>query len=71
MLKKIWRNRLEFYPALSLFIWYTVGCALTSLGVQSRPGVGTLGWITLPSVIVFFIGVVRTYRELSSERREV
>ena len=70
MWKKIWRNRLEFYPALALFIWYTVGVALTSLGVQNRPGIRTLGWITLPSVAVFFVAVVRTYRGLVSEREK-
>jgi hypothetical protein len=68
MWKKIWRNRLEFYPACALFIWYTVGCALSSLRVQNRPGIGTLGLITLPSVAVYFVGVVRTYRGLTSER---
>ena len=67
MWRKIWRNRLEFYPALALFIWYTVGVALSSLRVQSRPGIGTLGLITLPSVAVFFVGVFRTYRGLTSE----
>jgi len=67
MLRKIWRNRIEFYPAIALFIWYTVGVVLNSSLVKSRPGIGTLGLITLPSVAVFFVCVFKTYRGLTSE----
>jgi hypothetical protein len=67
MWHKIWKNRDEFYPACSLFFWFTVGSFLSSFRVQNRPGMVTLGWITLPVVVVFFIAVIRTYRELPSE----
>ena len=65
-MRKIWKNRLEFYPAASLFLWYMVGSFLSSLRVLNRPGIVTLGWITLPVVIVYFIALIRTYRGLSS-----
>jgi hypothetical protein len=67
MFRKIWRSRIEFYPAIAIFIWYTVGVLLNSTVVKSRPGIGTLGWITLPTVLVFFIAVYKTYRGLTSE----
>jgi hypothetical protein len=63
----LWRNRLEFYPAISLFFWYTVGSWLSSLRVQNRPGIVELGLITVPVVIIFFIAVARAYRELPQE----
>ena len=68
MWKKIWKNRIEFYPAIAVFIWYTIGVVLNSSLVKSRPGIGTLGWITLPTVAVFFVAVFKTYRGLTSER---
>jgi hypothetical protein len=67
MWKKIWKNRIEFYPAIAVFIWYTIGTALNSLAVKSRPGIMTLGWITLPTVVVFFVAVIKTYRDVTSE----
>lgn len=70
MWRNLWRNRVEFYPALALFVWYTVGCALNSLSVKGRPGIGSLAWITLPSVLIFFVGLFRTYRGLSSAGRQ-
>jgi len=66
-LRRLWKNRLEFYPAISLFFWYTVGSWLSSLRVQNRPGMVALGLITVPVVIVFFIAVVQTYKSLPQE----
>jgi hypothetical protein len=71
MVKRIWKNRLEFYPAFALFIWYAVGCVLTSLTVRDRPGIVTLGLITLPSVALYITAVVRTYRGLPPAGRPV
>jgi hypothetical protein len=62
--KRIWRNRIEFYPACSIFIWYAVGSFLSSLRVMNRPGIVTLGLITLPVVAVFIVAVRRTWRGL-------
>jgi hypothetical protein len=61
---RFWRNRIEFYPACSVFIWYAVGSALSSLRVQNRPGIVTLGLITIPVIVVFIMAVRRTWREL-------
>ncbi|MEN6466417.1 MAG: hypothetical protein ABFD62_14690 [Syntrophaceae bacterium] len=66
-MRRLWKNRLEFYPAISLFFWYTVGSWLSSLRVQNRPGMVALGLITVPVVIVFFIAVVQTYKSLPQE----
>jgi len=43
MMRKIWKNRLEFYPYFSLFIFWFLACFLTSFGVQNRPGIVALG----------------------------
>ena len=64
-MRKIWKNRLEFYPYLAIFNVWFLGCYLASLGVQDKPGITKLGWITLPTVIVFIIAVVRTYKGLN------
>ena len=64
MLRKIWKNRLEFYPYLSLFIFWFLACFLTSLSVQNRPGIVALGVVTIPSVALIAIATVKTYREL-------
>jgi hypothetical protein len=63
MLKIIWKNRVEFYPAFCFIIWYLLGSALTSLGVK-HPGIGKIGLYTIPAVILYIIAVVRTYSEL-------
>jgi len=63
MLRKIWKNRLEFYPAFVFVVWYGMADVLGSLGVR-HPGIGKIGWVTTPCVILFIIAVVRTYREL-------
>ncbi len=67
MWHKIWKNKVDFFPACSVFFWYMVGSFLSSLRVQNRPGMVALGWITLPVVVVFFVAVIRTYRELPTE----
>ena len=50
MLKKIWKNRLEFYPPLVFIVWYLLAAALGSHGVQ-HPGIGKIGLYTTPSII--------------------
>ena len=68
-MRKIWKNRLEFYPYLAIFNVWFLGCYLASLGVQGKPGITKLGWITLPAVIAFIISVVRTYKGLKQGDR--
>ena len=67
MLRKIWKNRVEFYPYLSIFIFWFLGSFVSSLKVQNRPGITLLGLITLPSIAMIVIATVKTYRELPSE----
>jgi hypothetical protein len=64
MLKKIWRNRVDLYPYFSIYLFWFMGAFLGSLGVQNRPGIVTLGVVTIPSVTLITIAAVRTYREL-------
>ena len=65
MWRKIWKNRIEFYPYFSIFLFWFLACFLTSLSVQNRPGILTLGIVTIPSVAMIAIATVKTYRELS------
>lgn len=64
MWKKIWENRLEFYPYLSITLFWFVASFMSSLLVQNRPGIVALGLVTIPSVVLITIATVRTYREL-------
>ena len=64
MWRKIWKNRLEFYPYLSLFIFWFLACFLNSLAVQNRPGIVAMGVVTIPSITMCIIAAVKTYREL-------
>ena len=66
MLRKIWKNRLEFYPAFVFVVWYLLGAVLPSLGVRD-PFIRKIGWITLPCVIFFIVAVVRAYCKLPPE----
>ncbi len=65
MLLKFWKNRLEFFPYFSILFFWFFGCFLSSLLVKNRPGIVTLGLITIPSVILILIAIGRTYKELS------
>jgi hypothetical protein len=67
MWRTIWKNRVDFYPACSVFFWYVFGSFVNSLMVQNRPGIVALGLITIPAVIIFFIAVARTYQELTPD----
>ncbi len=64
MWNKIWKNRLEFYPYLSLFLFWFTGSFLSSFQVRNRPGIFALGVVTIPSILLVAIAAVRTYREL-------
>ena len=64
MWKKIWRNKLEFYPYMAiLFFWFS-GSLLQSLSLKNRPGIVTLGLVTILPVGLITIAMVRTYRTL-------
>ena len=67
MWRKIWRNRVEFYPYLSIFIFWFLGSFVSSLKVQNRPGITLLGLITIPSITLIAIAAVKTYRELPDD----
>ena len=64
MWKKIWKNRLEFYPYLAIYLFWFMGAFLNSFQVRNRPGIVTLGVVTIPSIVLITIAAVRTYREL-------
>lgn len=65
MFKKIWKNRVEFYPYLAIFLFWFFGSFLSSFSVQNRPGIVLLGVVTIPSILLITIAAVRTYKELS------
>jgi hypothetical protein len=64
MWRKIWKNRIEFYPYFSIYLFWFLACFVSSLRVQNRPGIVALGLITLPSIAMITAAVVKTYREL-------
>ena len=64
MWNKIWDNRLEFYPYLSITLFWFLGSFMSSFQVKNRPGIVALGVVTIPSVVLITIATVRTYREL-------
>ena len=64
MLKKIWKNRVAFYPYLAIYLFWFLGAFLSSFRVQNRPGIVLLGVVTIPSILLITIAAVRTYREL-------
>ena len=64
MWRKIWRNRIEFYPYLSISLFWFLACFLSSLSVQNRAGIVALGVVTIPSIVMITIAAVKTYREL-------
>ena len=64
MLRKIWKNRVEFYPYLSISLFWFLACFTSSLQVRNRPGIVTLGAVTIPSIAMITIAAVKTYRKL-------
>ncbi len=64
MLRKILKNRIEFYPYFSITLFWFLGSFLSSFQVQNRPGIVLLGVVTLPSIALITVAAVRTYREL-------
>ncbi|MCD6570667.1 MAG: hypothetical protein J7L53_08210 [Deltaproteobacteria bacterium] len=64
MLSEIWKNRLEFYPFLSMYLFWFLGSFVNSLKVQNRPGIVALGLITIPSLTLITIAAIKTYKEL-------
>lgn len=67
MWHKIWRNRVEFYPYFSIYLFWFVGSFLSSLRVENRPGIVALGFITIPSILLITIAFIKTYKELPPE----
>ena len=59
----IWRNRLEFYPYLTILLFWFFGAAMGSLIVQNRPGIVALGVVTNPSITLIIIAAIRTYKD--------
>jgi hypothetical protein len=64
MWSKIWKNRTEFYPYLAIYLFWFLGSFVSSFRVQNRPGIVVLGVVTIPSLVLITIAVVRTYREI-------
>ena len=64
MIKKLWKNRVEFYPYLAIYLFWFLGSFLSSFRVQNRPGIVLLGVVTIPSILLISIAAIRTYREL-------
>ena len=64
MWKKIWKNRLEFYPYAALYLFWFLGSFAGSLQVKNQSGIVILGLVTIPSITLITIAAVRTYREL-------
>jgi hypothetical protein len=69
MLKKLWKNRVEFYPYVSIFLFWFLGSFMSSFRVQNRPGIFALGLVTIPSITLIAIATIRTYRELPNAAR--
>lgn len=65
MWKKIRKNRVEFYPYLSIFLFWFLGSFVSSFRVQNRPGIVLLGLVTIPSLVLIAIATIRTYRGLT------
>jgi len=65
MLRKLWTNRIEFYPYVSILFFWFLSSFVSSLKVKSPNGITLLGLITIPSVVLILIAAVKTYRELS------
>ena len=66
MWQVIWKNRIEFYPYLSLLLFWLFGAAFGSLVVQNRSGIVLLGVVTIPSIALIVIAAIKTYKELRS-----
>jgi len=64
MANKLWTNRIEFYPYVSILLFWFLSSFVSSLKVKSPQGITLLGLITIPSVILIFMAAVKTYREL-------
>ncbi len=69
MWQKIWRNRLEFFPYLAIFFFWFFSSFLQSLSIKSRPGIVSLGLITIPPMCLVIIAAVRTYKTLPEKGR--
>ena len=57
MFNKLWENRLEFYPYFSILFFWFFGCFISALMVKNRPGIITLGIVTIPSITLILIAI--------------
>jgi len=64
MWKKIWRNRLEFYPYLAILAFWFFGSFVQALTLLHRPVIVALGLVTIPAIGLVAVAMVRTYRTL-------
>jgi len=63
MWRKIWRHRVEFYPYFIVYFLVFFN-SLSAAKVQNRPGIMTVGILVIPSLVLFAIAAINTYREL-------
>ena len=64
MLRKIWRNKLEFYPYLAILAFWFFGSFVQSFMLTDRPEIVVRGLITIPPVVLVAAAIVKTYRTL-------
>jgi hypothetical protein len=64
MRQKVWRNKLEFFPYLSILCFWFFGSFLQSLTLSSRTTIMMLGLVTILPVGLVTIAMVKTYKTL-------
>ncbi len=70
MWKTVWKNKIEFYPYFSIFLFWFLGSFVSSLRVENRPGIFALGLITIPSLILIVLATRKTYKEVQGTEEE-
>ncbi len=61
------KNRVEFYPYLSVLLFWFFGAAVGSLAIKNRPGIVLLGLVSLPSVALIVFAATKTYQQLAQD----
>jgi len=67
MTKKLWMSRFEFYPYISIYFFWFSAAFMTSLAVKNRPGIFTLGLITVPSILLITIAFIKTIINITTD----
>lgn len=70
MWNKLWANRDEFYPYIALWLFWSGSCFGSAVIVKNRPGIMTLGLVTIPAIFLLILAIIKTYREFSSGSQE-